>query len=70
MRVAVISDIHGNAFALEAVLADIDQQAPDAILNLGDHFYGPLDSRPNSVHSRITRDAGHHGQYRSLLLRL
>jgi hypothetical protein len=27
MRVAVISDIHGNAFALEAVLADIDQQA-------------------------------------------
>lgn len=43
MRIAVISDIHGNAFALEAVLEDIGQHAPDAILNLGDHFHGPLD---------------------------
>lgn len=43
MRVAVISDIHGNAPALEAVLADIDAQSVDALLNLGDHFYGPLE---------------------------
>lgn len=43
MRIAVISDIHGNALALEAVLADIDRQAPDVICNLGDHFSGPLD---------------------------
>lgn len=43
MRIAVISDIHGNAFALEAVLEDIGRHAPDAILNLGDHFHGPLD---------------------------
>lgn len=43
MRVAVISDIHGNARALEAVLADIERHRPDALLNLGDHFYGPLD---------------------------
>lgn len=42
MRVAVISDIHGNAHALEAVLADIDRQAPDLTLNLGDHLSGPF----------------------------
>jgi predicted phosphodiesterase len=45
MRVAVISDIHGNLHALEAVLADIDRQAPDEIWCLGDVVgYGP---RPN-----------------------
>jgi diadenosine tetraphosphatase ApaH/serine/threonine PP2A family protein phosphatase len=42
MRVAVISDIHGNAPALEAVLADIDAEAPEAIWCLGDLVgYGP-----------------------------
>ncbi len=45
MRIAVISDIHGNALALEAVLADIARHSPDAVLNLGDHFLGPLDPR-------------------------
>lgn len=42
MRVAVISDVHGNALALEAVLEDIAHHKVDAILNLGDHFAGPL----------------------------
>jgi predicted phosphodiesterase len=42
-RLAVIADIHGNSDALRAVLADIDQQGVAAILNLGDHFSGPLD---------------------------
>ena len=36
MRVAVISDIHGNGPALEAVLADIDRRGVDAIYCLGD----------------------------------
>lgn len=45
MRAAVITDIHGNAHALEAVLADVDGSAPDAIWCLGDLVgYGP---RPN-----------------------
>ena len=45
MRVAVVSDIHGNLQALEAVLGSIDQDAPDAIWCLGDLVgYGP---RPN-----------------------
>lgn len=43
MRVAVLSDIHGNADALEAVLQDVSRRAPDAIVNLGDCFSGPLD---------------------------
>ena len=45
MRVAVVSDIHGNLQALEAVLGSIEQDAPDAIWCLGDLVgYGP---RPN-----------------------
>src|SRR5688572_19174787 len=45
MRLAVISDIHGNSFALEAVLADIREQGADATLNLGDHLAGPIAPR-------------------------
>lgn len=42
MRIAVISDIHGNLAALEAVLDDIDAQRPDALVCLGDlAFKGP-----------------------------
>ncbi|WP_309572557.1 metallophosphoesterase, partial [Deinococcus sp.] len=43
MRVAVISDVHGNAFALDAVLADVRACAPDAVLNLGDQIEGGAD---------------------------
>ncbi len=42
MRFAVISDVHGNLPALEAVLADIGAHAPDLVINLGDHVSGPL----------------------------
>lgn len=42
MRRALISDIHGNWEALEAVLSDIEQQNTDEILCLGDIVgYGP-----------------------------
>jgi len=36
MRIAFISDIHGNFTALQAVLADINSQAIDQIICLGD----------------------------------
>ncbi|MCX8051345.1 MAG: metallophosphatase family protein [Chlorobi bacterium] len=36
MRIAVISDIHANLPALEACLADIERERPDAIYCLGD----------------------------------
>ena len=35
-RVAVLSDIHGNAIALEAVLADVAREKPDAVMIAGD----------------------------------
>ncbi len=36
-RVALISDVHGNLTALEAVLEDIDARGVDRIVNLGDY---------------------------------
>ena len=45
MRISVLSDVHSNLAALEAVLAAIDDEPPDAIWCLGDVVgYGP---RPN-----------------------
>jgi len=43
MKLAVISDIHGNCLALEAVLADIRLQGADMVVNLGDLVAGPLE---------------------------
>ena len=42
MKIAAISDIHGNLPALEAVLADIAALGADTIVNLGDLLSGPL----------------------------
>lgn len=42
MRLAVLSDIHGNLRALEAVHAQIKDNSPDIIVNLGDCLSGPL----------------------------
>lgn len=41
-RFAAIADIHGNADALAAVIADLRGQGVGAVVNLGDHFSGPL----------------------------
>jgi predicted phosphodiesterase len=42
MRLAVLSDIHGNLPALEAVLADAADSRVDGVVNLGDILSGPL----------------------------
>lgn len=42
MRIAAVSDIHGNLPALDAVLADIARERADVIVNLGDIVSGPL----------------------------
>jgi putative phosphoesterase len=42
MRIAVLSDIHGNLAALEAVLDDVRDRGVDAVVNLGDSLSGPL----------------------------
>jgi putative phosphoesterase len=42
MRIAVLSDIHGNLGALQAVVADFKKRGVDAVVNLGDSLSGPL----------------------------
>lgn len=42
-EIAIIADVHGNAWALEAVLADIRRRGVGRIVNLGDNANGPLD---------------------------
>jgi diadenosine tetraphosphatase ApaH/serine/threonine PP2A family protein phosphatase len=44
VRLAAIADIHGNAEALAAVLADIAALGIGEIVNLGDHVSGPLEA--------------------------
>ena len=47
MKVAVLSDIHGNLEAFERVLEDLRQTGADAVISLGDNVgYGP---DPDSV---------------------
>ncbi|OPA75180.1 YfcE family phosphodiesterase [Paenibacillus selenitireducens] len=57
--IAVISDIHSNVHALEAVLSDIDSRGIDTIVNLGDALFGPIEpsktaellmQRPEMIH--------------------
>jgi diadenosine tetraphosphatase ApaH/serine/threonine PP2A family protein phosphatase len=54
-RVAVISDVHANWHALEAVLADVEREEPDELWCLGDLVgYGP---RPNPCCAAVERRA-------------
>jgi diadenosine tetraphosphatase ApaH/serine/threonine PP2A family protein phosphatase len=57
LRIAVISDIHGNWHALEAVLADIEREGVDETWCLGDIVgYGPQPNRcvaETQAHSAI-----------------
>ena len=55
MKIAVIADIHGNALALEAVIADLRHEAPDQVVNLGDCVSGPLWPEETAV---ILRETG------------
>lgn len=51
MRIAVVSDVHANLTALEAVIADLARTAPDLVVNGGDLLSGG--SRPTEVIDRI-----------------
>ncbi|HXO21617.1 MAG TPA: metallophosphoesterase family protein [Thermoanaerobaculia bacterium] len=51
MRIAIVSDIHGNLTALEAVVADLRRRAPDLILQGGD--LAASGARPAEVVDRI-----------------
>lgn len=41
-KIAALSDIHGNIWALDAVLQDIENRNIKNVVNLGDSLYGPL----------------------------
>jgi putative phosphoesterase len=58
VRVAIVSDIHGNLTAFEAVLADLRKTSPDLIFHGGDLPHGG--SRPAEIVDRI-RDLGWQG---------
>jgi predicted phosphodiesterase len=51
-RFAVIADIHGNSWALEAVLEDVRGKGITRLVNLGDVFYGPL--KPFETHKMLS----------------
>jgi putative phosphoesterase len=51
MRIAVLSDIHGNLTAFDAVLADIQQASPDLVLHGGD--LADAGSSPTEIIDRI-----------------
>jgi predicted phosphodiesterase len=47
-RFAAIADVHGNRWALEAVLEDIERRGIRDVVNLGDLLFGPLDAEGTS----------------------
>jgi putative phosphoesterase len=51
MRIAILSDVHGNLTALDAVVADVLQRAPDRVLHGGDLVL--LGAQPAQVVDRI-----------------
>lgn len=65
MRIGIVSDIHANLEALDAVLAHLDHDAPDLLVCLGDFVgYGP---DPNGCVDRLrprlrTAVIGNHDQ--------
>jgi predicted phosphodiesterase len=58
MRIAVVSDIHGNRTAFDAVISDLSQTSPDEILHGGD--LADLGARPVEIVDRI-RELGWRG---------
>lgn len=56
LRLAVLSDVHGNAYALSAVLADMNSVSPDLIVNLGDQIEGSADpARACAMQAELAR---------------
>ncbi len=75
-RIALLSDIHGNIPALEAVVSDLNRRQVDTVVNLGDHISGPLWPKEtinvlekqdwlhilgNHDRNLINQDPAHHG---------
>lgn len=51
MKIAILSDIHSNIFALDAVIAHFKRKSVDMVVNLGDILYGPI--APQATYERL-----------------
>jgi putative phosphoesterase len=61
VRVAAISDIHGNLPALEAVLAEVEREQPDLIVVCGDVASGPMPAETIDLLKTLPRTRFVHG---------
>ncbi|HET9933596.1 MAG TPA: metallophosphoesterase family protein [Polyangiaceae bacterium] len=52
MAIGVVSDIHGNLFALRAVVDDMVRRGVSRVINLGDNLSGPLLPRETGEYLR------------------
>jgi putative phosphoesterase len=57
VRVAALYDVHGNLPALEAVLAEVEQEAPDVVLVGGDVSAGPFPAESLELLRGLGEDA-------------
>ena len=64
-RIAIVSDIHGNLPALEAVWTEIERAAPALVVNLGDIASGPLWPR-ETVQWLMAREAAEPARWRTI----
>ena len=64
-RIAIVSDIHGNLPALEAVWTEIERAAPALVVNLGDIASGPLWPR-ETVQWLMARGAAEPARWRTI----
>jgi putative phosphoesterase len=55
--VAVLSDVHGNAVALAAVLDELEEAAPDLVVFGGDLTWGPLPQETLALVDAMARPA-------------
>ncbi len=65
-RFAALADIHGNADALDAVLADAATQDVEDVVVLGDHLSGPLaadETAERLIASRFLAILGNHDRW-------
>ena len=54
MRIAILSEIKSNVYALQAVLDDIKNKNIDVKINLGNSFYGPIE--PKQTYNLIRKN--------------
>jgi len=65
LRIAIITDVHGNLVALEAVWHELKLAAPDVVVNLGDIASGPLWPR-ETVQWLMAREADEPERWRTI----